>query len=180
MTSILSVGLCIPLINFWVPEPVFIKLGILYIMATEPVSTAYIINKSLSSVCMSLCTCLLSLLGHCSVNTFPRQWIHATIEQFWRRSFLCGPCHIKRKWAVISSQNSCFCIKRIGARIQIVISPYSRSLNCEVNISMAKFDRPTVKLSVSSPNDADLLHNDNSVRLRAPERLLLARVRSHA
>jgi hypothetical protein len=31
-------------INFWVPEPIFMKLGI-YIMAPEPISMAYFINS---------------------------------------------------------------------------------------------------------------------------------------
>jgi hypothetical protein len=33
------------------PEPIFIKLG-LYIMAPEPMSTAYFINPSHQSVCL--------------------------------------------------------------------------------------------------------------------------------
>jgi hypothetical protein len=38
-------------INFWMPEPVFIKLG-MYIMAPEPISTAYFLNSSHQSVCL--------------------------------------------------------------------------------------------------------------------------------
>jgi hypothetical protein len=36
---------CIPLINFCMAKPFFMKLG-MYIMAPEPISTAYIINPS--------------------------------------------------------------------------------------------------------------------------------------
>jgi hypothetical protein len=52
----LKVGLCdlnavceSPPINFWIPEPIFMKFG-MYIMASEPVLTAYSINSSHQSV----------------------------------------------------------------------------------------------------------------------------------
>jgi hypothetical protein len=40
-----------PLSNFPMPEPIFIKLG-MYIMAPEPISTAYFINPSHQRVCL--------------------------------------------------------------------------------------------------------------------------------
>jgi hypothetical protein len=40
-----------PLINFWMREPIFMKLG-MYIIAPEPISTAYFINPSHQSVCL--------------------------------------------------------------------------------------------------------------------------------
>jgi hypothetical protein len=40
-----------PLINFWMSEPVFIKHS-MYIMAPDPLSTAYFINPSHHSVCL--------------------------------------------------------------------------------------------------------------------------------
>jgi hypothetical protein len=40
-------------INFWISEPVLTKLG-MYIMAPEPISTAYFINPSHQSVCLYL------------------------------------------------------------------------------------------------------------------------------
>jgi hypothetical protein len=45
-------------INFLIPEPIFMKLGI-YIMAPEPVSAAHFINPSSQSVsvCVSLFPC---------------------------------------------------------------------------------------------------------------------------
>jgi hypothetical protein len=49
--------LCIPPINFWMPEPIFMKLGV-YIMASEPTSTAYFINPSHHSVCLYVYTCV--------------------------------------------------------------------------------------------------------------------------
>jgi hypothetical protein len=36
-------------INFWMPEPIFMKLG-MYIMAPEPISTTYFVNPSHQSV----------------------------------------------------------------------------------------------------------------------------------
>jgi hypothetical protein len=40
-----------PLINLWMPEPIFIKLC-MYIFALESISTAYFINPSHQSVCL--------------------------------------------------------------------------------------------------------------------------------
>jgi hypothetical protein len=51
--------LCIPN-NFWVPQPISMKLG-MYIMAPEPISTAYFITPI--TLCVHLCTAL-SLLGN--------------------------------------------------------------------------------------------------------------------
>jgi hypothetical protein len=57
----MEVGLCdlhavciSPAANFRIPEPIFMKLGT-YIMAAEPISTAYFINSSHQpvSVCVS-------------------------------------------------------------------------------------------------------------------------------
>jgi hypothetical protein len=50
-----------------VPRPKFIKLG-MYIMASEPISTAYFINPSIS---LSVCVSLLSLPGKGSVKCIP-------------------------------------------------------------------------------------------------------------
>jgi hypothetical protein len=42
-----------PPINFWTPEPIFLKLGIyVYITAPEPISTAHFVNPSHQSVCL--------------------------------------------------------------------------------------------------------------------------------
>jgi hypothetical protein len=44
------VCMCIPSINFRIAEPIFMKLG-MYIMAPEPISTAYFINSFRLCVC---------------------------------------------------------------------------------------------------------------------------------
>jgi hypothetical protein len=77
--------------NCWMPEAIFMKLC-MYIMSPEPISTAYFINPSHQSVCLHvypsycckttarLSVFLYSVLGNVSVNTFPRQRLHTTID----------------------------------------------------------------------------------------------------
>jgi hypothetical protein len=50
-----------PPYQVWMPEPIFKKVGI-YIMASEDISTAYVINFSHQSVCLYAYP--LSLLGN--------------------------------------------------------------------------------------------------------------------
>jgi hypothetical protein len=69
--------LCIPPIHFWMPEPVFMKLG-LYIYHGTWAHFNGGLPKSLPSLCMYVYT--LSLLGNGSVKTLPRQRIHTIIE----------------------------------------------------------------------------------------------------
>jgi hypothetical protein len=84
-------------INVRMPEPIFTKLG-MYIMAPEPISTAYFINVY-----------PLSLIGNGSVKTLPQQLIHTQQQKnCWTRRFLCGPYRIKGKEAISSSQNFLF------------------------------------------------------------------------
>jgi hypothetical protein len=71
-------AVCIPLINFRMLEPIFMTLR-MYIMAPEPISTAYFMNPSHQSVCLHVYSP--SLLGNGSVKTSPRQRIHATAEE---------------------------------------------------------------------------------------------------
>jgi hypothetical protein len=52
--SMLSVSVWIPQFDFWMPELIFMKLGI-YIMAPECFSTAYFINSSHQSVRLYMC-----------------------------------------------------------------------------------------------------------------------------
>jgi hypothetical protein len=54
----------------------------------------------------SVCVSPLSLLGNGSVNTFLRHRIHT--KNCWTPRFLCGPCRIKGKLAINSSQNFLF------------------------------------------------------------------------
>jgi hypothetical protein len=99
-----------PPINFWMLEPILMKFG-LYIMASKPISTAYFRSPSHQSVCVSL----LSLLGkgsvkcispfiasNFSINTFPRQQIHATIEDLdaCMNGCLCIPLSLLRNNSV--------------------------------------------------------------------------------
>jgi hypothetical protein len=81
------VCVCIPTINFWMPEPIFMKLG-MYIMAPEPIATAYFINSP-PSVCVSVCV---YAPHRCWVNTFPWQWYIKQQKNCWTRRFLCGSC----------------------------------------------------------------------------------------
>jgi Zn-finger protein len=60
--------------------------NLVHIMAPEPISKAYFINPCHQSVCLHV-YCPLLLLGNNSVNTFPWQWIHATIEELLDASF---------------------------------------------------------------------------------------------
>jgi hypothetical protein len=57
--------LCVPIINVWIPEQIFMKLGV-YNTEPESISTAYFINPSHQSVCPYVY--LLSLLGNDSVK----------------------------------------------------------------------------------------------------------------
>jgi hypothetical protein len=51
LCDLLSVCRCSPLIKFWTPQPILMKAA-MYIMAPEPISTAYYINPSHQSVCL--------------------------------------------------------------------------------------------------------------------------------
>jgi hypothetical protein len=55
------------MLSVWMPEPIFMKLG-MYIMAPEPISSAYFINPSHQSVCLYVYPPL-SLLDNSSVDT---------------------------------------------------------------------------------------------------------------
>jgi hypothetical protein len=71
----LPIWLCVLYIpiNFWTAEPIFMKLG-MYVMAPEPMLTQYVVSPISLRVCMCI---LLTLLGNGSVETLPRQRIHA-------------------------------------------------------------------------------------------------------
>jgi hypothetical protein len=59
-----------PSINFWMPEPVVIRPG-MYIIAPEPISTAYFRNPSHQSLCLS-CVPPIGLGKHVSAVTNTR------------------------------------------------------------------------------------------------------------
>jgi hypothetical protein len=85
------------------PEPIFIKLWCMFIMAPEPISEAYFINPSYQPVCL-LCVLPLSLPGNGSVNTFPRQRIHAPIEKLLDASFSVRSVSYQRSLSVARQQ----------------------------------------------------------------------------
>jgi hypothetical protein len=58
-----------------------------YVYYTNWIHLNGVLHKSLPSVCVSICLPCLSLLGNDWVNTFPRQRIHATIEELLDASF---------------------------------------------------------------------------------------------
>jgi hypothetical protein len=69
--------------NFWMPEPIFMKLGI-YITAPAPISTAYFINPSHQSVFLYVYP--LSLLSNGSEETLQRQRrIVGSVVFYWVR-----------------------------------------------------------------------------------------------
>jgi hypothetical protein len=76
--------LCIPAINFWMPEPVFMKVA-MYIMALQSISTAYFINPSRQPVCLYVYP--LSLLGNGSIKKRNRGNEYATVKELLGASF---------------------------------------------------------------------------------------------
>jgi hypothetical protein len=84
-----------PQINFYVPEIIFVKLG-MYIMEPEPISTAYFINLSDQPVCLYVYPPLLDRqrLSKCvtaATNT------HETIEESLDASFSMWSVSYQRK-----------------------------------------------------------------------------------
>jgi hypothetical protein len=75
--------LCIPLINFRMPEPIFRKFG-MYSMAPEPISTAYVINLPHQSVCLYPLIVARQRLGK---NVTAATNTHATIEELLNALF---------------------------------------------------------------------------------------------
>jgi hypothetical protein len=75
----------LPLISVWMPELIFMKLG-MYIMAPEPVSNAYSINPSHQSVRLYVYPPIVSMqrLGE-YVNAVTNT--HATVEKLLAASF---------------------------------------------------------------------------------------------
>jgi hypothetical protein len=130
MRSPCSLCVCVfvyPSINFWMPEPIFMKLG-MYIMAPGPNSTVYSIIFSHQSVCLyvyslsllgnGLVKIPLSFLGNSSLKILLRQRIHTQqYKHFWTRSFLCGPCRIKESRWLVLPRTSSVKIKKVAGLI---------------------------------------------------------------
>jgi hypothetical protein len=84
-----SVSVCLynPPINFWIPETIFKKLG-MYIIASEPISTAYFINPSNHS------------LSVCEFSTIARQRVGKNVtattnKQATKEKLLDAPFSIR-------------------------------------------------------------------------------------
>jgi hypothetical protein len=71
--------------NFWMPELIFMKLG-MYIMACEPISTAYFVNPPPISLCLYVYPAIgpWQRLGK---NVTAATNTHATIEELLDASF---------------------------------------------------------------------------------------------
>jgi hypothetical protein len=81
---------CMPRIKFWTAEPVIMKLG-MYIMVPEPISTAYFINPSHLSVCVSL------LSENLFKNVTAATNEHTKIEELVDASFSTQSVSYRRK-----------------------------------------------------------------------------------
>lgn len=77
-----------------------------YVMAPEPISTAYFIEPI--SPCVYICIPLSLIIISSATNVTAVTSTHASIAFFWTRRFLCGLHRIKGKYAIISSQNFLF------------------------------------------------------------------------
>jgi hypothetical protein len=67
-------------INFLIPEPIFMKLGI-YIMPPEIISSAYLINPSNQSACLYIYFFIVAR-QRLSENVTAATSTHASIEEF--------------------------------------------------------------------------------------------------
>jgi hypothetical protein len=74
-------------INYWMPEPIFMKCG-MYIIALELRSTACFLNPSNLSMCLYMYPIIVAR---------QRQRIHVQRTKCYRRCFLCGPRRMKGK-----------------------------------------------------------------------------------
>jgi hypothetical protein len=79
----------------WIPEPIFIKFD-MYIMAPEPISTAFFINPSHQSVCLYVYPPFVARQRLGKIFTAATK-THAWLEYFWTRRFMYGPFRIKGK-----------------------------------------------------------------------------------
>jgi hypothetical protein len=92
-----------PFINFWMPEPIFMKLG-MYIMAPEPISTAYFINPSHQSVCLYVYP-LIVARQRLGKNITAETNTQVTIEELLDASFSIWPVSYQGKEAISYSLN---------------------------------------------------------------------------
>jgi hypothetical protein len=91
--------LCIPRINFWMPEPLFMKLG-MYIMAAEPISIPPI------SLCVN--TCIIARQRVCKIVTEAMN-IHAKNRRFYESVVFYTICVVsKENKRLVLPRTSCF------------------------------------------------------------------------
>jgi hypothetical protein len=88
----------------WTPKPNFMKLG-MYIMAPEPISTAYFINPTYQFVCLYVYPLLAvrQLLGNLFTEPLPSSEYTQQQINCWEHHSLCYPCRIK-------GESVCLCI----------------------------------------------------------------------
>jgi hypothetical protein len=139
----------LPPISCWKIEPVFMKLG-MYIMAPEPMSTAYFINPSHQSV-------------YLPIVATQRLGIHvlAATKNCWRRRLLCGPCGMKVKNMINSSQNFSFHFGEnyfVKKRTQIYFTPHTHKNNDTLNVYIVPF------ISIVFYSNWVLSEKENSLR----------------
>jgi hypothetical protein len=80
--------LCILLVNFWIPGPIFVKLGMYTsIVASEPISTAHFMNLSHQSLCLYVYPPSIARQRLCN-NVIEATNTHAEVEGIvWRVVF---------------------------------------------------------------------------------------------
>jgi hypothetical protein len=111
-----------PPINFWIPEPIFLKLAV-YIMTPEPISTAYFINPSHQSLCLYIYVARQRLGKNVAAATNT----HVTIKELLDASFCMQSSSCKRKVGY-SWQNFCNFMHPI-------LTTYSRSVNQKTSVT---------------------------------------------
>jgi hypothetical protein len=110
-----------PTINFSVPEPIFMKLG-MHIMIPEPISTAYYINPTNQSPYLYVHPPIV-VRQRLGKNVTAATNTHERIEKkCWMRRFLCDPCRIR------GTQEIFFLILHIGGWSPIWVHSARRPL----------------------------------------------------
>jgi hypothetical protein len=105
-------------------KPIFLKFG-MYIMAPEPISVTYFINPSHQSVCLYVYPPLW-LLGNGSVDTFPWQQIHVTIEELLEASSPIWSTLYQRRVCGLVCVSPYHCWQWLGKHIPTAMKNYWR------------------------------------------------------
>jgi hypothetical protein len=93
----LGVGPPPPPFNFWMPESIFMKLG-MHIMASEPIWMAYFVNPSHQSAFLYVCPSIVAKQWLCKNVTAAST--NGTTEELWDTSF---SVHESRQLLLITS-----------------------------------------------------------------------------